>query len=70
MRHLIFKLVLLTLTATKYNLAVAILGNRELLKAPRMLKRLNDIAKFPDKDKECILYALDAMINNVKLKAI
>ena len=44
--------------------------DRELLKDPSMLKRLNDIAKFPEQDKSCILYALDAMINNVKLKAI
>jgi transcriptional regulator with XRE-family HTH domain len=44
--------------------------DRELLKDPSMLKRLNDIAKFPAYDKECILYALDAMINNVKFKAI
>ncbi|OYU92789.1 MAG: hypothetical protein CFE21_22810 [Bacteroidetes bacterium B1(2017)] len=44
--------------------------DRELLKDPSMLKRLNDIAKFPEQDKACILYALDAMINNVKLKAI
>lgn len=44
--------------------------DRELLKDPTMLKRLNDIAKFPEKDKNCILYALDAMINSVKLKAI
>jgi len=44
--------------------------DRELLKDPSMLKRLNDIAKFPEQDKNCILYALDAMINNVKLKAI
>jgi len=43
---------------------------RELLKDPSMLRRLNDIAKFPDKDKDCILYTLDAMINNVKLKGI
>jgi hypothetical protein len=35
-----------------------------------MIKRLNDIAKFLEQDKACILYALDAMINNVKLKAI
>lgn len=37
-----------------------------------MLRCLNDIAKFPDKDKDkdCILYALDAMINNVKLKGL
>jgi transcriptional regulator with XRE-family HTH domain len=44
--------------------------DRELLKDPTMLKRLNDIAKFPEQDKTYILYALDAMINNVKLKAI
>ena len=44
--------------------------DRELLKDPSMLRRLNDIAKFPEEDKKCILYALDAMINNVKLKAI
>lgn len=44
--------------------------DRELLKDPSMLKRLNDIAKFPDQDKNCILYALDAMINNVKFKGI
>ena len=44
--------------------------DRELLKDPTMLKRLNDIAKFPEHDKSCILYALDAMISSVKLKAI
>ena len=44
--------------------------DRELLKDPSMLRRLNDIAKFPEHDKNCILYALDAMINNVKLKGI
>ncbi|WP_417443581.1 hypothetical protein [Joostella sp.] len=43
---------------------------RELLKDPTMLKRLNDIVKFSAKDKEHILYTLDAMISNVKLKAI
>lgn len=44
--------------------------DRELLKDPSMLKRLNDISKFPEHDKSHILYTLDAMINNVKLKAI
>lgn len=44
--------------------------DRELLKDPSMLKRLNDISKFPEKDKSHILYALDAMISSVKLKAI
>ena len=50
-----------------------LLGENEqadLFKNPSMLKRLNDIAKFSQKDKEHILYTLDAMINNVKFKAI
>ena len=42
----------------------------ELLKDSSMLKRLNDIAKFPEQDKSHIIYTIDAMINNVKLKAI
>ncbi len=44
--------------------------DRELLKDPTMLRRLNDIAKFPDEDKNCILYTLDAMINSVKLRSL
>ena len=44
--------------------------DRELLKDPTMLRRLNDISRFPENDKSCILYTLDAMINSVKLKAI
>jgi len=40
------------------------------LKDPLMLKRLNDIEDFPTKDKEHILYALDALIKNVKLKTL
>jgi len=43
---------------------------RELLKDPTMLRRLNDIAKFPENNKNCILYTIDAMINNVKLKGL
>ena len=43
---------------------------RELLKDPTMLRRLNDITKFPENDKNCILYTIDAMINNVKLKGL
>ena len=39
-------------------------------KDPTMMKRLNDIAKFPEQDKTHILYTIDAMISNVKLKAI
>jgi len=44
--------------------------DRELLKDPTMLRRLNDIAKFSDEDKSCFLYTRDAMINNVKLRGI
>jgi transcriptional regulator with XRE-family HTH domain len=44
--------------------------DRELLKDPTMMKRLNDIAKFPEQDKTHILYTIDAMISSVKLKAI
>lgn len=44
--------------------------DRELLKDPAMLKRLNDITKFSNDDKNHILYTLDAMINSVKLKSI
>jgi transcriptional regulator with XRE-family HTH domain len=44
--------------------------DRELLKDPTMLRRLNDIAKFTEEDKSRILYTLDAMINNVKFKAL
>jgi hypothetical protein len=43
---------------------------REQLKDPTMLRRLNDIAKFPENDKSCILYTIDAMINTVKLKRL
>ena len=35
-----------------------------------MLKRLNDIAAFSSQEREHILFALDAMITKVKLKAI
>lgn len=44
--------------------------DRELLRDPTMLRRLNDIAKFSDEDKRYILYTIDAMINNVKLKGM
>ncbi len=43
---------------------------QDVLKDTAMLKRLNDIASFPDEDKKHILYTLDALIKSVKLKAI
>jgi len=41
-----------------------------VLKDPAMLKRLNDIQSFSEKEREHILYTIDALIKNVKLKAI
>ncbi|MBL7888013.1 MAG: helix-turn-helix transcriptional regulator [Bacteroidia bacterium] len=41
-----------------------------ILKDQTMLKRLNDIASFPDKDKEHILYTLDALIKNAKMNSL
>jgi hypothetical protein len=40
------------------------------LKDTAMLKRLNDIASFPDEGKTHIIYNLNALVKNVKLKAI
>ena len=45
-------------------------ADRDLLKDPAMLKRLNEISGFTDEDKNHILYTLDAMIKSVKLKNI
>ena len=41
---------------------------QDVLKDQAMLKRLNDIAPFLEEDKQHILYTLDALIKNVKLK--
>jgi hypothetical protein len=41
---------------------------QDVLKDQAMLKRLNDIASFPEEDKQHILYTLDALIKNAKLK--
>ncbi len=43
---------------------------QDAFKDTAMLKRLNYIASFPDEDKKHILYILDALFKNVKLKAI
>lgn len=42
----------------------------ELLKDPKMLKRLQDIDMLPSEDKNGILYALDNLLKAAKLKAI
>lgn len=36
----------------------------------KTVKRLEDIASFSDEDKNHILYTLDALIKNVKLKSL
>lgn len=50
-----------------------LLGDTEdlnILKDPAMLKRLNEIASFSEEDRKHILYTLDALIKNVKLKTL
>lgn len=44
--------------------------NAELFKSPEMLKRFRDISEFDEEDRRYILYTLDALIKNVKLKSI
>jgi transcriptional regulator with XRE-family HTH domain len=41
-----------------------------IFKNPQMLERFKDILGFSENDQEHIIYTLDAMINNVKFKAI
>jgi hypothetical protein len=43
---------------------------QDVLKDQATLKRLNDIASFPEEDKQHILYTLDALIKIIKLKQI
>jgi transcriptional regulator with XRE-family HTH domain len=44
--------------------------DRNLLKDPAMLKRLNDISTFSNSEKEHILFAIDAMIKSVKMNSL
>lgn len=39
-----------------------------VLKDPAMLQRLNEISDLPDKDKTCILYTIDGLLQNVRTK--
>ena len=39
-----------------------------ILKDPVMLQRLNEINALPEKDKDCILYAIDGLLQNVRTK--
>lgn len=50
-----------------------LLGETEqenVFKNPDMLKRFNEIEGMEDEDRNHILYTLDALIKNVKLKAL
>jgi len=40
----------------------------ELFKDPAMLQRLKEISALPQKDKDCILYNLDAVLRDVKTR--
>jgi len=44
--------------------------DKNLLKDPAMLKRLNEIEKMDNEDKTHILQVLDGLIKSVKLKNI
>ena len=40
----------------------------ELFKDPAMLKRLKEINSLPDKEKECMLYNIDAVLRDFKTR--
>jgi transcriptional regulator with XRE-family HTH domain len=42
--------------------------DKNILKDPLMLKRLNEINDLPERDKDCILYALDGLIRDAKAR--
>jgi transcriptional regulator with XRE-family HTH domain len=44
--------------------------NADLLKDPEMVNRFKEILALKDKEREHVLFALDAMIQNVKLKEL
>ncbi|PWV55756.1 hypothetical protein C7475_101263 [Chitinophaga sp. S165] len=45
-------------------------NDTNILKDPKMMKRLNEINELPDKDKECVYSLLDAFLAKSKLQAI
>lgn len=44
--------------------------DKNILKDPTMLNRLNEISALSDYDREHILYAIDGLIKSVKIKNI
>jgi transcriptional regulator with XRE-family HTH domain len=43
---------------------------QDVLKDPKMLKRITDIENLPEKDKECLLLTIDNFIKATKLNAL
>ena len=43
-------------------------GSNELFRDQNMLRRLKEIHSLPSKDKECILYNLDAVLRDAKAR--
>lgn len=48
------------------------MGDRShnLLRDPDMVRRFKDIADLKDKEREHVLFALDAMVQRVKLREV
>ncbi len=44
--------------------------DHDLFKDPEMLKRFKDLKNIGAKDREHILFALDSMLKNIKLKSL
>jgi len=44
--------------------------DHDLFKAPEMLKRFKDLKNIGAKEREHILFALDSMLKNIKLKSL
>jgi hypothetical protein len=51
-------------------LLFTVYNQENVLKDPDMLKRLNDIKKMAPVEKEYVLFALDELIQKIKLKNI
>jgi hypothetical protein len=43
-------------------------NDTNILKDPKMMKRLNKINELPDKEKECVYSLLDAFLANFKYR--
>ncbi|SHN29508.1 helix-turn-helix domain-containing protein [Chitinophaga sp. CF418] len=60
------KLARLLDTTVGYLLGEA--SDSDIFKDPVMLQRFNEISTLPEEDKHCILYTIDALLQNVRTK--